>query len=309
MILDPTDQNIRDQGFNFVPFDRYLAAPFQPSNISFDVNTGAGIPTALPRRTMPTGGEGIGPGVNLGPDSRGFLTGDFRNFEPNYSYTPPAYDEFTEKSMFDKFKDKMSPAIDFGKKAAGFVGKGILSAASGFPFAGEVLSSLPGKFENRQLSAGVIDEFGNVYDEEELNKQNALGGYYSEAARSGRRRSSRIANMLERLALGKKISYKNLMELQAQEKKEQEIAQAAAQAMQDQNRAEGRGGYQAGYGSDFMEGPSGAGTGLGASDKGGSDSMGSSKDGGIIGYGGTSGTPRYQQFMDGGLADLVDIYD
>ena len=30
MILDPTDQNIRDQGFNFVPFDRYLASPFQP---------------------------------------------------------------------------------------------------------------------------------------------------------------------------------------------------------------------------------------------------------------------------------------
>ena len=45
------------------------------------------------------------------------------------------------------------------------------------------------------------------------------------------------------------------------------------------------------------------------SDKGGSDTMGSSKDGGIIGYGGTSGTPLYQQFMNGGLADLVDIYD
>jgi len=36
---------------------------------------------------------------------------------------------------------------------------------------------------------------------------------------------------------------------------------------------------------------------------------GSSKDGGIIGYGGKSGTPRYQQFMNGGLANLVDIYD
>ena len=52
MILDPTDQNIRDQGFNFVPFDRYLAAPFQPSNISFDVNTGEGIPTVFQPRTV-----------------------------------------------------------------------------------------------------------------------------------------------------------------------------------------------------------------------------------------------------------------
>ena len=29
MILDPIDQRIRDRGFNFVPFDRYLASPFQ----------------------------------------------------------------------------------------------------------------------------------------------------------------------------------------------------------------------------------------------------------------------------------------
>ena len=137
--------------------------------------------------------------------------------------------------------------------------------------------------------AAVAAPFLMGGDEEELNRQNALGGYYSEAARSGRRRTARIENMLNRLALGKKISYKNLMELQAQEKKEQEIAEAAAKAMQDRNRAEGRGGYQAGYSSDFMEGPSGAGTGLGASDKGGSDSMCS--------------------FMDVGIVDLVDIYD
>jgi hypothetical protein len=52
--------------------------------------------------------------------------------------------------------------------------------------------------------------------------------------------------------------------------------QAAIQKMQDRNRAAGTGGYQAGYGSDFMEGPSGAGYGMGAADKGGSDTMGSS---------------------------------
>ena len=51
--------------------------------------------------------------------------------------------------------------------------------------------------------------------------------------------------------------------------------QAAIQEMQDRNRAAGTGGYQAGYGSGFMEGPSGAGSGMGSADKGGSDTMGS----------------------------------
>ena len=46
------------------------------------------------------------------------------------------------------------------------------------------------------------------------------------------------------------------------------------------NRAAGTGGYQAGYGGDFMGG-GGRGRGMGAADKGGSDSMGSFRDGGI----------------------------
>ena len=283
MILDPTDQNIRDQGFNFVPFDRYLAAPFQPSNISFDTNTGAGITNVLPRRTMPTGGEGIGPQANLGSDNSAFL-GDFRNFEPNYSYTPPAYDEFTQKNMFDKFKDKISPATDFGKKAAGYVGKGILSAATGIHFAGQALSALTGQFENRPLSAGIIDEFGNVYDEEELNRQNALGGYYSEAARSSRRRTSRINNMLERLSLGKKISFKNLAELQAQEKAQEAARQAAFEAAM----AQGRGFY------DTLN----EGRGASVSDK-------SREEAGT----GFDSLDEGSPFASGGIVDLVDIYD
>ena len=47
------------------------------------------------------------------------------------------------------------------------------------------------------------------------------------------------------------------------------------------NKAAGTGGYQAGYDSGFMEGPSGAGYGMGAADKGGSDTMGSFKRGGL----------------------------
>jgi hypothetical protein len=48
-----------------------------------------------------------------------------------------------------------------------------------------------------------------------------------------------------------------------------------AREMQESNRENKTGGYQAGYSSDFMDGPSGAGYGMGAGDKGGSDTMGS----------------------------------
>ena len=293
MILDPTDQRIRDAGFNFVPFDRYLASPFQAPNTQFtDPNTGTGVMSVLPTGTMRSGGGGeTGFGANLGPDNSAFL-GDFKNFEPNYSYTPPAYDDFPpQQNMFQKALGSLKDTVK--DKAAPIFG-GILSAATGIPFLGQGLQAITNQFENRPLGAAVIDEFGNVYDEEELNQQNALGGYYSEAARSARRRTNRINKMLERQRLGKVISIKNLQKLQAQEKKQEEIRQAAARAMQDRNRAEGRGGYQAGYSKDFMEGGGGRDAAQesrspGSSGPGGSDTMGS--------------------FMDGGIVDLVDIYD
>ena len=60
--------------------------------------------------------------------------------------------------------------------------------------------------------------------------------------------------------------------------RQNEVARRAAE-----NKAAGTGGYQAGYGSDFMDG-GGRGTGMGAADKGGSDSMGSFATGGRVGY-------------------------
>ena len=69
--------------------------------------------------------------------------------------------------------------------------------------------------------------------------------------------------------------------------RQNEVSRRAAE-----NKAAGdRGGYQAGYGGDFMDGPQGAGRGNKSSDKGGSDTMGSSADGGIIGHGGNGGLP------------------
>jgi hypothetical protein len=91
-------------------------------------------------------------------------------------------------------------------------------------------------------------------------------------------------------------------EAKLQKKKEERAAleqarQASANALQASNRSRGTGGYQAGYGSDFMDGPSGTiggqNQGLGGQQgkAGGTATMGSSAMGGIIGHGGTGGRP------------------
>ena len=61
MILDPTDQKIRDQGFNFVPFDRYLASPFQPKTL--DMSGGIS--------TLPVVPPILNPNINRGGDGGG----------------------------------------------------------------------------------------------------------------------------------------------------------------------------------------------------------------------------------------------
>ena len=260
--------------------------------------------------------------ASLGPDTRGYI-GNYQdmNFNDMYSYTPQGItiEDFSKPSKIGDFAVTAAPDLrnqsgyinpapqifepkqpnmlnrltDFGK----MVGGGILSTVAGVPFLGSALQGFSSQFENRPLGAAVIDEFGNVYSEDELNMMNAAGGYYTEPARSARRRQARIRNMIERQNLGKRISEKNLAELQAQERAQEAARQAAADAMQAENRDRGRGGYQSSFAqdSDFMEGPSGPAdadqeaSSPGSTGPGGSDTMGS--------------------FMDGGIVDLVDIYD
>ena len=67
------------------------------------------------------------------------------------------------------------------------------------------------------------------------------------------------------------------------QKQEEAAARDLARELQQQNIANQTGGYQFGYDkqSDFMSGGN-RGTGLGAADKGGSDTMGSFQDGGRV---------------------------
>jgi len=82
------------------------------------------------------------------------------------------------------------------------------------------------------------------------------------------------------------------------------------QDMARENKHDGdTGGYQAGYGGGFMDGNPGSGRGNKSSDKGGSDTMGSFKDGGRTGYF-FGGRVKYSaggrvSFKNGGLASLI----
>ena len=78
-----------------------------------------------------------------------------------------------------------------------------------------------------------------------------------------------------------------IYDINKQKQKEKAVEQAQRNqtaAIAAANKARGRGGYQSDFAKDrdFMGGPSGAGRGMGAADKGGSDSMGSFADGGLI---------------------------
>ena len=150
------------------------------------------------------------------------------------------------KNFAQNFPSNVRSGITKGLDLGKTVGSGILSAITGIPFAEQILSGITSQFENRPLGAPVIDEFGNIYDPEELNKLNALGGYYTDPARSARRRSKRISRMLERQKLGKKISLQNLAKLQAQEKAQAELQRKAIDRMFEQG--------QGGSGQDFTGG-------------------------------------------------------
>ena len=151
-----------------------------------------------------TGGVSLtGDNAEAGPYAlnNGYL-GDFETFDFNERYSNPTiptaqrdYDIYGNKLEEFTPQGPFSRALGFVKDKAAPIFGGIASVATGIPFIGPALEGFESRFANRQLGAPVIDEFGNVYDEEELNKMNALGGYYTEAARSARRRCFRFSQV------------------------------------------------------------------------------------------------------------------
>ena len=216
------DQGIYNQGYSFIPQERFRGAFNPNTNIGFGsgiTNTAAAAPFILP---INQGGGGDGGGNITGPaDNSGF------------DYETDAYG-LDDMSAADKgLTDEEQEALD------------------------NVNNPSMTKGQIAQIGFGMFtNPFGAILNAARIKKANEAKAI--EAAR------------------------------------EVATAQRAAE-----NKAAGRGGYQSDFAQDsgFMDGPAGAGTGMGAADKGGSDSMGSFAYGGRVPY------------MMGGLANLVDIYD
>ena len=133
-------------------------------------------------------------------------------------------------SRFQGLKNKIGSGLGSIKDFAmdkGRTGRNLLGSAGamalGLPgIVGSGLMNILGNsFEDRQLTGDIEDEYGNMYSADELNSQNALGGYYTDPARSARRRTGRIAKMRARDFNDKKISQTNLDRLVRQEKAQQ----------------------------------------------------------------------------------------
>jgi len=264
-----------------------------------------------------TGRYSTNQNTNLGNNTFGSSRGANQNYADLYGVRPPIQNTPVENTLMnynehynmppqqntggiiDFFKTQGSKLKDFALPAFKDIA-GRTIASQGLGKAGFMIGGLPGYLAgtifgglkggdlfNQPYIGGVttVDEFGNLISGEELDKQNALGGYYTDAARASRRRDKSIAAYKAR---GAAVTgrYKQLLDQQELEEKSR---QAEADAMQAANEAANTGGYQAGYSDDFMTGgdsqrdDSQEASSPGSSGPGGSDTMGSFRYGGIVG--------------------------
>ena len=139
-----------------------------------------------------------------------------------------------DKGILSKIKDFAAP---IAKNVAGrTIASQALGGAGGMIFgpAGALVGGLAGLFGggnlfNQPYRSGMntVDEFGNLISAEELDKQNALGGYYTDAARASRSRAKSIRNMLARKEKGLSYGASRLAQLQALQDKEDKSRQDA----------------------------------------------------------------------------------
>jgi hypothetical protein len=126
----------------------------------------------------------------------------------------------------------------FAKDAAGrYIGSQALGGAGtmiGGPVVGGIaaLAGLlggRGLFNSPYIGAGAytMDQYGNMYTADQLNKMNARGGYYSEPARDSRRRDQSIRRMEQRKAEGLKFGINRLAQLKEQQRQEEVSRQSA----------------------------------------------------------------------------------
>ena len=165
--------------------------------------------------------------------------------------------------------------------------------------------------ENRDVITDPFSGLGYSSENFGLGTNKDLSDYEADAAKVGRTTAGQLNKFgvnvygaLKDIPTPMNLAIKGMQAFQEyQERKAAEEAAAKAaevESMRASNEAAGRGGYQSSWGNvdSFMsgEGTSGNSGGMGSADPGGSDSMGSFKDGGRIG------------FADGGSGESSGIY-
>ena len=119
-----------------------------------------------------------------------------------------------------------------GSQALGGAGAMLLGPVGGV--VGGIAGLLGGRdlFNSPYIGAGAytMDQYGNMYTADQLNKMNARGGCYSEPARDSRRRDQSIRKMEERKAQGLSYGINRLEELKQQAAQEEAARQSAVDA-------------------------------------------------------------------------------
>ena len=333
MILDPTDQRIRDEGFNFVPFDRYLASPFQmpASQTVASPSSSTGI-TTLPMNMGGGGGGTYTGGVN------DLITDYDKITKENYFSNQPTplvddlYQSKLDKTFmgFPSYREQELTGPDLGE----YIGTGTdvpleLTTAGRIQGGIESFRDKAGSLMGRIKGFGPVSFIANALDrfdtlspaDQEFIKMNmgytgqtVFGDNQSGLSKDpyGINTRSLFGNYADYVDdfVGKyedmeeedfdklsdfrktKIGFyrqkqKELQQIREQKAKEEAAAAAAQEAAQrqatrnlaEQNRREGTGGYQSSFAQDkdFM--------------------------------GGSGTAAEMGSFMDGGIVDLVDIYD
>jgi len=333
MIMSPTDENIRNQGFNFVPFNQYLASPFQLPT-SLDDTTGSTSASGITTINQPirpyVGGGGMGDMIRTDyrPDF------DFRQYS-EYGLNPSTADIKQMDMNQEYFYGKPPSGLEqLASKAFSFVPViGPISRVASF-LSGKMPVNQRSILENELRGQGVfVDDIGRIVaGPGGYNTPEGIMAGYNAAQMSEKtfdKRTDRIgktladkygidistltdeeienfdptldaANLVNRYNLVEKAK-KNFLRTQ---KKASDIAAFRTQEKAAaKSRAESKRQYDP-----AVHGPTNYGL--------GSDGKQSYDSGMGFGINATTGGPVSNKsgrgrtdYMDGGLADLVDIYD
>ena len=159
-------------------------------------------------------------------------------------------------SGINKTKSGINKSFDLGKAAIG----GIASLVTGIPGLGLLLNA----FQETPEQTLMKDFYGSEFGLDNIGRVQSgiMAGYNPVSmfgsAGLGKSIDKRMATIRNTLKKKKSVALENrLKELQRIKDAEQKAREDRAREMQAQNRADNTGGYQAGYGRDFMDGPSG----------------------------------------------------